>query len=84
MVLWRLIIYTSTDHAPTFRVFITFFNRRVSPARVYHESVNRGTRRSLVDIAMAELSGKHDVSEKEYVEHDAHAIAARGNVATDQ
>ncbi|GAB7328843.1 hypothetical protein MBLNU13_g00725t2 [Cladosporium sp. NU13] len=33
---------------------------------------------------MAELSGKHDVSEKEYVEHDAHAIAARGNVATDQ
>lgn len=33
---------------------------------------------------MAELSGKHVVSEKEYVEHDAHAIAARGNVATDQ
>ncbi|KAM0700741.1 hypothetical protein Q7P35_012462 [Cladosporium inversicolor] len=33
---------------------------------------------------MAELSGKHAISEKEYVEHDAHAIAARGNVATDQ
>jgi hypothetical protein len=33
---------------------------------------------------MAELSGKHAVSEKEYAEHDAHVIAARGNVATDQ
>ena len=36
----RLIIYTSTDHAPTFRDFLTLFNRRVSLARVYHESVN--------------------------------------------
>jgi len=33
---------------------------------------------------MAELSGKHNISEKEYAEHDAHAAAARGNVATDQ
>lgn len=38
----------------------------------------------LANIAMTDIDGKHGLTEKEYADENAHTIAARGHVATDQ
>jgi hypothetical protein len=50
---------------------------------VYQTTTNACSQ-STTNVAMAEVDGKHGLTEKEYVDDAAHNAAGRGQTATDQ